>query len=155
MALHPSNYYTNKHTHTYNTVGRSMTYSHTHHVACRCPNVSSNRSSDPSASGHLPSPSPGQQPSFVPPSPAYPPVSVPSNALRVLSLHHVHSHHPSTLSRLSSTFSTSMPYLPLAPCCTLPLPFVTTFHLLVPPNVLTTTTLGALPVSSRGSRPTR
>jgi len=45
-----------------------MTYSHTHHVACRYPNVSSNRSSDPS--GHLPSPSCGQQPSSAPPSPS-------------------------------------------------------------------------------------
>ncbi|KAJ8586402.1 hypothetical protein M405DRAFT_823430, partial [Rhizopogon salebrosus TDB-379] len=34
-----------------------------------------------------------------------------------------------------------MPYLPLAPCCTLSLPSTATFHLLMPPNVLTTTTL--------------
>ncbi|KAJ8588296.1 hypothetical protein M405DRAFT_819921, partial [Rhizopogon salebrosus TDB-379] len=32
-------------------------------------------------------------------------------------------------------------YLPLAPRCTLSLPSTDTFHLLVPPNVLATTTL--------------
>ncbi|KAJ8588684.1 hypothetical protein M405DRAFT_819380, partial [Rhizopogon salebrosus TDB-379] len=57
-------------------------------------------------------------------------------------LHHpVHSHCPSILPRLSSTFPTFMPYLPLAPCCTLSLPSTATFHLPVPPNVLTTITL--------------
>jgi hypothetical protein len=70
MVLHPSNYYTHK---TYTYIQHSwalttLTYSHTHHVACRCPNVSSNRSSDPS--GYLPSPSRGQEPSFAPPSPS-------------------------------------------------------------------------------------
>jgi hypothetical protein len=34
-----------------------------------------------------------------------------------------------------------MSYLPLALCCTLSLPSTATFHLLVPPNVLATTTL--------------
>jgi hypothetical protein len=45
-----------------------LTYSHTHRVACHCPNVSSNGSSDPS--GQLPSASRGHQPSFAPPSPS-------------------------------------------------------------------------------------
>jgi hypothetical protein len=57
-------------------------------------------------------------------------------------LHHpVHSHRPSILSRHSSTFPTFMPYLRPAPRCTLLLPSTATFHLLVPLNVLTTTTL--------------
>ena len=126
----------------------TLTYSHTHHVACHSPNVSSKGSSDPS--GHLPSPSRGQQPSFAPPSPTNPRAPNCSPSLTSAApkctipafLHHpVHSHRPSILSRHSSTFPTFMPYLPPAPRCTLSLPSTATFHLLVSLNVLTTTTL--------------
>jgi hypothetical protein len=126
----------------------TLTYSHTHHVACHSPKVSSNGSSDPP--WYLPSPSRGQQPSFAPPSPTNPHApncspSLPSAAPRCTIpafLHHpVHSHRPSILSRHSSTFPTFMPYLPPAPYFTLSLPSTATFHLLVSLNVLTTTTL--------------
>jgi hypothetical protein len=149
-ALHPSNYYTHK----------TYTYSHTHHVACYCPNVNSNGSSNPS--GHLPLPSRGQKPSFrtsepnpqclCPPSPANPHAPNHSPSLMSAAPSSTQLHHsclPESSSALSSPFTTlpalqHVSNLPLAPRCILSLPFTATLHLLVSPSILTTATLPRL-----------
>jgi hypothetical protein len=152
-------------THTYIQHSRALTTltcSHTHHVACHSPNVSSNGSSDPS--GHLPSPSRGQQPSFAPPSPTNPHAPNCSPSLTSAApkctipafLHHpVHSHRPSILSRHSSTFQPSCHTCHLHPAAPSryrpPLPSTCSCHsmysLPLPSCVF--------PAFSRVSRPTR
>jgi hypothetical protein len=142
MVLHPSNYYAHTYTHLQHKLSVDnvdiLTYTP---YACRLPLPKRKFKGSFDPSWHLPSPSRCQQPSFAPPStcafqcppsPANPHMpnrspfltSAVSSSTQVChsSLSAPSSALSSSLPRPSSTFPTFMPYLPLAPCCSLSLP---------------------------------